>query len=132
MGKEIYYICYPNENLLEAKQLNKEIKALKGETRFIEYGEYDECVNPIKDILKALNESTAVIVIHSDYTNKSMLSQIEITYATNKNLKKYMVQVGKVRFSDSIAWGQEAKKIIKDSNMKFVAKKILDSEGEAN
>ena len=52
MGKEIYYICYPNENLLEAKQLNKEIKALKGETRFIEYGEYDECVNPIKDILK--------------------------------------------------------------------------------
>ena len=118
------YICYANEDRMNAIRLNKELRQHMLQTTFIDRGDSDLLTDPMEDIMKGIKESECFAVIHSAYTNTSMLSQIEITYAKNLHKQIHVIKTGHTPISDSIKFELGNANVINDSNMAKAAEKL--------
>ena len=132
-----YYICYANEDRLDALRLKQELISMKAETCLVDRGdadpliyrdEADRAIDPINQIISGITSCTDLIVLHSEFTNRSLLSQLEITYAKNLKLKISMVKLGNGRISDALTFALGNCHIIKTSNMNKAARTIIRAE----
>lgn len=123
-----YYICYANEDRIKAIKLKKELISLGQEAKMIDRGETDVLIDPIDDIRQAIVDCSAFIVIHSGYTNVSTLSQIEITYAVNREKDILVVKTDKSIVSNSIKFCVKRTPIVA-TDMSLAAKSIIKARG---
>ena len=133
-----YYICYANENRMEALRLKRELTSMKAEACLVDRGdteplidrdETDRVIDPINQIISCISNCTDIIVLHSEFTNRSLLSQLEITYAKNLNMKIALVKLGNGTISDALIFSLGKCPIINTSNMSKAARAIIKSEG---
>ncbi len=136
-----YYICYTNVDRIKALKLCSELKLLGVKVCMIDRGDRDLLIDPMEDIMNGIKNCNIFIILHSDYTNTSVLSQIEITYAKNQSgknndynenpIKIYLIKTDSSSISDSIRFEIGNATIIYETNMVSAAKKLIKSvEGE--
>ncbi len=123
-----YYICYANEDRIKAIKLKNELISLGKEAIMIDRGDTAILIDPIDDIRQAIIDCSGFIVIHSGYTNVSTLSQIEITYAVNKEKDILVVKTDKSVISNSIKFCLKRTPIVA-TDMKEAAKNIIKLKG---
>jgi predicted urease superfamily metal-dependent hydrolase len=126
-----YYICYASEDRINAVRLNAELSALGMKSAFYDRGDTVMLTDPMEDIMKSINSSDVLIVLHTELTNSSMLSQIEITHAKNLGIAIYVIKTSRAQISDSIRFELGSSVIISESNMREAAKKLRSEFGRA-
>lgn len=124
-----FYICYANEDRISAIRLNSALRALGYNTCFIDRGDAELLTDPMEDIMNGIKSSRAFALIHSEHTNASVLSQIEITYAKNLHLEMFVIKTGRGNISDSIRFELGSSAIINDTDMGSAAKKLAKAVG---
>ncbi|MBQ8146737.1 MAG: toll/interleukin-1 receptor domain-containing protein [Clostridia bacterium] len=123
-----YYICYANEDRKKAIELQKELSGLGAEAIMIDRGDTTLLIDPIDNIRQAIVDCDDFIVIHSGYTNVSTLSQIEITYAVNKEKDILVIKTDKNVISNSIGFCLKRTPIV-TTDMKEAVKSIIKVKG---
>ena len=119
-----FYICYANEDRLQAVRLNNQLKTNGYDTCFVDRGDSIFANDPIESIMHAIEESAHFIILHSENTNASTLSQLEITYARNLKKNILVVKMGRGTISDSIRFELGSSSIITENNMSIAAKQL--------
>lgn len=125
-----FYICYANENRIDAIRLDRELRANGGETCFFDRGESELLVDSMEQIMNGIKACDAFVILHTESTNLSVLSQIEITYARNRNARIYLVKRGYGKVSDAILFELGRCPVITGAQMSVVAQKLIKKESE--
>ena len=128
----LYYICYTNEDRIKALRLCAELKASGADAHLIDRGDSELLTDPMEDIMNSIKGCDVFTVLHSEHTNTSMLSQIEITYAKNLHTKICIIKTGHSSISDAIRFELGNAVIINEANMAAAAKKLIKSTEGGN